>query len=144
PTMIFVIISYLISTLIVLASAAILGLVDHYWHVPDTAAFAIIILVVALIAYAIPAYKHLLVRRQVYTLTNHKLEMRYGLISQIVRNIPLKNIQDVTVIAGAFQRLLGLGEIVIDSASDSGKIRISNVRNPVKYADMVLAELRKR
>lgn len=145
PTMIFVVIWYIIATFIVLAVAAGLGLIEHYSHdgVPGTVTF-VVILAVAIVAYGIPAYKHLLVRRQVYTLTNHKLEMRYGFVSQVVRNIPLRNIQDVTVIAGAFQRLLGLGEIVIDSASESGKIRISNVRNPVKYADMILAELRRR
>ncbi|MGH9823585.1 MAG: PH domain-containing protein [Blastocatellia bacterium] len=147
PTMIFVAIWYGIAALILVAAAAVLGLIEHALRdrggVPTSVTF-LVILVVAIIAFAIPAYKHLLIRSQLYTLTNHKLEMRYGLISQVVRNIPLRNIQDVTVIAGAFQRLLGLGEIVIDSASESGKIRISNVRNPVRYADMILAELRRR
>jgi len=70
--------------------------------------------------------------------------MRYGLISKTVRNIPLRNIQDVTVTATVAQRLGRLGDILIDSASESGKIRLHEVHHPEKYADMILGVLRQR
>ena len=48
--------------------------------------------------------------------------MRYGIIAKITRNIPLRNIQDVTVTASVWQRLLNLGDIEIESASEAGKL----------------------
>jgi uncharacterized membrane protein YdbT with pleckstrin-like domain len=83
-------------------------------------------------------------RREVYTLTNHKLEMRYGLLSKTVRNIPLSKIQDVTVSASFWQRLIHIGDIEIDSASEMGKIILDDIHRSERYANLILDELRRR
>lgn len=141
PTMIFVIVRYIIAGLIVIATAALMGLLSS--KISGQVAF-LIILAVAIIAFSNPIYKHILRKREVYTLTNHKLEMRYGIIAKIVRNIPLRNIQDVTVTASVWQRLLNLGDIEIDSASETGKIILDDIHHPDRSANMILAELRRR
>jgi uncharacterized membrane protein YdbT with pleckstrin-like domain len=129
------------AALVVVVTAAVMGALHRY---VSTEAAVIVILVIAAMAFILPIYKHIQRRREVYTLTNHKLEMRYGLISKTVRNIPLRNIQDVTVTATVAQRLGRLGDILIDSASESGKIRLHEVHHPEKYADMILGVLRQR
>jgi len=138
PTMIFVYCWYAAAAaLVILASAltAVSGL--EGW----TAFY--VILGVALAAFAVPLYKHVLRRREVYTLTNFKLEMRYGFIAKDVRNIPLSKIQDVTVSRSVWQRLLGLGDIIIDSAAETGRIHLDDIHNPDYYADQILATLRR-
>jgi uncharacterized membrane protein YdbT with pleckstrin-like domain len=145
PTMIFVVVRYIVAALIVVAVAALMGVLSSMkpqWVNGQIAFF--IILGVGLIALANPVYHHILRKREVYTLTNHKLEMRYGIIAKIVRNIPLRNIQDVTVTASVWQRLLKLGDIEIDSASETGKIVLDDIHNPDHYANLILAELRRR
>jgi len=141
PTMIFVLIRYIIAALILIATAALMGILSS--NISQQVAF-LVILGVALIAFSNPVYNHILRKREVYTLTNHKLEMRYGLIAKIVRNIPLRNIQDVTVTASVWQRFLNLGDIEIDSASESGKIVLDDIHHPERYANQILAELRRR
>lgn len=142
PTMIFVLVRYIVAALIVIATAALVGFVASKQPLGWIAFF--VILGMGIIAFINPVYKHILRRREVYTLTNHKLEMRYGIIAKIVRNIPLRNIQDVTVTASVWQRLLNLGNIEIDSASETGKIILEDIHHPERYADMILAELRRR
>jgi uncharacterized membrane protein YdbT with pleckstrin-like domain len=141
PTLIFVLIRYIVAALVLIATAALMGVLSN--KVSGQVAF-LVILGVAIIAFANPVYHHILRKREVYTLTNHKLEMRYGIIAKVVRNIPLRNIQDVTVTASFWQRLLKLGDIEIDSASETGKIILDDIHNPERYADMILAELRRR
>jgi uncharacterized membrane protein YdbT with pleckstrin-like domain len=141
PTLIFVLIRYIVAALVLIATAALMGVLSN--KVSGQVAF-LVILGVAIIAFVNPIYKHILRKREVYTLTNHKLEMRFGIIAKIVRNIPLRNIQDVTVTASVWQRLLKLGDIEIDSASEAGKIILDDIHNPERYADMILAELRRR
>src|SRR5215471_11596197 len=143
PTMIFVAIRYIIAALIVLAAAALMGILSSRINVSGQVAF-LVVLGVAVIVFLNPIYKHILRRREVYTLTNHKLEMRYGIISKIVRNIPLRNIQDVTVTASVWQRFLNLGNIEIDSASETGKIVLDDIHHPERYANQIMAELRRR
>jgi uncharacterized membrane protein YdbT with pleckstrin-like domain len=143
PTMLFVVVRYIIAALIVLAAAALMGILSSRWGISGQVAL-LVILGVAVLAFSNPIYKHILRKREVYTLTNHKLEMRYGIISKIVRNIPLRNIQDVTVTASVWQRLLNLGDIEIDSASETGKIVLDDIHHPERYANQILAELRRR
>jgi membrane protein YdbS with pleckstrin-like domain len=141
PTLVFVFLRYAVAALVVVATAAAMGLLSSM--VSGMVAL-LITTIVALVAFAIPVYKHILRRREVYTLTNHKLEMRYGLLAKIVRNIPLRNIQDVTVTASAWQRLINIGDIEIDSASEGGKIVLDDIHYPERYANIILGELRRR
>jgi uncharacterized membrane protein YdbT with pleckstrin-like domain len=77
----------------------------------------------------------------VYTLTNAKIEIEYGLLSKTIRNIPLRNIQDVTASATLGERLIGVGDVIIDSAAEAGKIPMNNIRDPRKHADLILEQL---
>ena len=145
PTMIFVLVRYIFAAVVVVAAAALMGVLSNKnpQAVNGTVAF-LVILGIGVVAFAFPVYRHILRLREVYTLTDHKLEMRYGLIAKIVRNIPLRNIQDVTVTASVWQRFLNLGDIEIDSASESGKIVLDDIHHPERYADKILSELRRR
>ncbi len=145
PTMIFVLFRYIVAALVVVAAAALMGVLNN-WN-PQTVNGLIafwVILGIGLLAFINPIYHHILRLREVYTLTDHKLEMRYGLIAKTVRNIPLRNIQDVTVTASVWQRLLNLGDIGIVSASESGKIVLDDIHHPTRYTNLILAELRRR
>lgn len=144
PTMIFVWIRYVIAILVVIAVAAIMGIWSSKSpNITGMISF-LVIAGAAVIAFSFPIYRHILRLREVYVLTNYKLEMRYGLIAKITRNIPLGKIQDVTVTASFWQRLLTLGDIEIDSASEAGKIILDDIHFPDRYANLVLGELRKR
>ena len=139
----FVLVRYIVAALITIAAAALMGILSSRSGVSPQISF-FVILGVALLAFSNPVYKHILRKREVYSLTNHKLEMRYGIIAKIVRNIPLRNIQDVTVTASVWQRFLNLGDIEIDSASEAGKIILDDIHHPERYANQILAELRRR
>jgi membrane protein YdbS with pleckstrin-like domain len=144
PTMVFVLIWYAISTLLVIGVAALMGILSSgILKGVDGWVIFFVILGLALAIFSIPIYKHILRRREVYTLTNHKLDMRYGIIAKTVRHIPLAKIQDVTVKASVWQRLLKLGDIEIDSASETGKIVLDEIHNPEYYANIILGELRR-
>ncbi len=98
---------------------------------------------VALGLLLIPAYYHLKRNMVRYTLTDSKIEIDYGLIARTTRNIPLAKIQDVTVSASIPQRILRLGDLVVDNASEvGGTTVIHNINDPRHYADLLLRELR--
>jgi len=88
-----------------------------------------------------PIYRHILNRHTVYKLTPTKIEIRSGLFSTKSRNIPLRHIQDVSVSETFGERLIGIGDVVIDSAAIEGKIFMRNIKNPRKYVDMILDQL---
>jgi uncharacterized membrane protein YdbT with pleckstrin-like domain len=143
PTFLFVGVRYAVAAVVWLVATALVAAAASLLNLP-TAIGAAIVVAVGLLAFVKPVLAHLRRQRNLYTLTSHKLEIQQGLLSTTTRNIPLSKVQDVTVSASITERLLGLGEIRIDNASESlGQIVIKGVRDPKRYADMILAELRR-
>ena len=90
----------------------------------------------------VPAYYHLRQRLVRYSLSDSTIEIDRGLVSRTTQNIPLRRVQDVTVSATLFQRVLGYGDITIDNASeDGGKVVLDNVDSPRRYADLILRRM---
>lgn len=136
PTLFFIKIGY---GLAALGAVLLIILLAYYISAPWWIALPI-----ALAVLLIPAFYHVKRNMVQYTLTNHKLEIDEGFIARTTRNLPLRNIQDVTVSATIMQRLLGYGNVVIDNASElGGSTVLHNIHNPRQYADLLLRELRR-
>ncbi len=105
----------------------------------------IIFVVIGLLLLLIPVYFHARQKLSRYTLTPDKLEIDSGLISRTTTSIPLARVQDVTVKSTVTQRLLGLGDIIVDNAgTDGDRIVFVNIDRPRKYADALLEQVQKK
>lgn len=96
---------------------------------------------ISLLSFFNPVVRHLRRNRTRYTLTPSKIEIDFGIFSRTVRNIPLRNAQDVTVNASLFERLIKVGDVIIDSAAQTGKIQMRQVPDPRKHAELILQQL---
>lgn len=138
PTLLFVKVGYLLAVLGAFLLVALLAW-QPWVSVP---VFVSIPLSLALLLW--PAYKHLKRNSVRYTLTDSKIEIDEGFISRTTRNIPLRNIQDVSVTTTIPQRLLRFGNVVVDNASDAaGATVLRNIPDPRRHADQILRELRR-
>jgi uncharacterized membrane protein YdbT with pleckstrin-like domain len=76
------------------------------------------------------------VRRLVDWLTSHfvvtsdRVIHRQGLIAKSSMEIPLEAINDVRFTQGIFDRVIGAGTLVIQSASEAGRQEFSHIRRP--------------
>ncbi len=138
PTLLFVKLGYALAALAALLLVALLAWqnrvnVPYYVSIP-----------LALALLLAPAYKHLKRNSVRYKLTDSKIEIDEGFVSRTTRNIPLRNIQDVSVTTTIPQRLLRFGNVVIDNASESGGTTVlRNIPDPRRHADQILRELRR-
>lgn len=138
PTLLFIKLGYALATLGAFVVIALLGLqpwlvIPFYVSLP-----------LALLVFLLPAYKHLKRNSVRYTLTDAKIEIDEGFISRTTRNIPLRNIQDVSVTTSIPQRLLRFGNVVVDNASDAaGATILRDIPDPRRHADLILRELRR-
>jgi membrane protein YdbS with pleckstrin-like domain len=138
PTLLFVKIGYLLAAL-----GAILLVVLLAWQ-PWVSVPVYVSIPLALALLLWPAYKHLMRNTVRYTLTDSKIEIDQGFISRTTRNIPLRNIQDVSVTTTVPQRLLRFGNVVVDNASETGGTTVlRNIPDPRRHADQILRELRR-
>lgn len=132
PSFFFIGISYLIAAIFSL----LLSLVIGYIGLPIS-----ILLVLVFCLFLVPAYRHLHFAHTSYSLTQDRIEISTGLFSRSISHIPLRSIQGVFVNATFIERLLGIGDVLIDSASETGKIRLRQIRNPHNQINLILQQL---
>jgi len=101
----------------------------------------VIALVGAVIFFLRPILRHMRLKRTVYTLTATKLEIRTGILSKDAKSIPLRHIDNVEVSETLKERLIGIGDVLIDSAALDRKMVLDNINNPRKYADLIMNQL---
>ena len=65
-----------------------------------------------------------------FVLTTDRLIFRRGFLSRFAREIPLERVNDVTFSQSVFERLIGAGDLVIESAGEHGQTVFSNIRAP--------------
>ncbi|MGH2753284.1 MAG: PH domain-containing protein [Actinomycetota bacterium] len=111
--------------LIVAAWIAAFALIDPN----QTAGLIISVVAVALICYfaVFPALRWATTH---FVLTTDRLITRFGIVAKNSREIPLERINDVAFNQSVLERMLGAGDLLIESAGERGQNRISNVRRP--------------
>jgi uncharacterized membrane protein YdbT with pleckstrin-like domain len=62
-----------------------------------------------------------------YVITNRRVIVRTGIIARQGRDMPLQRINDVHFDYGIIDRMLGCGDLVIESASEGGQMHIKMV-----------------
>ncbi|QQS43216.1 MAG: PH domain-containing protein [Acidobacteriota bacterium] len=141
PTLIFVGSGYVLAVIGGILLAVLLGLLGVLFT--NFAISSLAVVVVCLSLLLIPAYHHIKQKMIRYTLTDSKIEIDEGLINKTTRNVPLRIIQDVTVSANAFQRMLGFGNIEIENANENDSmIVLKNINSPKKHAEQILRQMR--
>ncbi len=92
---------------------------------------------------AIAAAGYLVVRPLVnwwytrYVLTTERLITRVGLIAQSGIEIPLERITNVNFSQSVFERLLGAGDLLIESAGTSGQSEFSDIPRPDRFQTLL-------
>lgn len=136
PTFLFIGLGYALAAL---GAIGLIVLLATFTSFP-----ALYSLLVSLPLLLVPAFRHLKRNSVRYTLTDSKIEIDQGFISRRTRNIPLRNIQDVTVARTIPQRLLGFGDLLIENANETGgSTNMRNIPDPRGHADLLLRELRR-
>lgn len=65
-----------------------------------------------------------------FVLTTDRVITRRGIIAKNSKEIPLERINDITFNQTVLERMIGAGDILIESAGERGQTRITDVRKP--------------
>jgi membrane protein YdbS with pleckstrin-like domain len=62
-----------------------------------------------------------------YVITNRRVIVRTGIVARQGRDMPLQRINDVHFEYGVIDRMLGCGNLIVESAGETGQLRITAV-----------------
>ena len=72
-----------------------------------------------------------------YVLTNERLITRSGMIARSGIEIPLENITNVVFNQGVLERILKAGDLLIESAGESGQSRFEDIPRPDEFQSLL-------
>jgi uncharacterized membrane protein YdbT with pleckstrin-like domain len=127
PTFKFIQLGYVLATLAGLAIGVVVYLQMSQWY-----GFP------ALLLLLWPLAKHVRQRLTKITIDGDKLRYEFGLLSKTTRTIQLSKVQDVTVRQGLGQRLVGVGDLSIETAGETSRLTIANIDQPQEVADKLM------
>jgi uncharacterized membrane protein YdbT with pleckstrin-like domain len=115
----------LLWAVLLVAAWVILGAVID--SAPALVAISAVALIALLVLSAVPLLKW---SKTLFVLTTDRLITRRGVIARRATEIPLERINDVAFMQSAMERLVGAGDLLIESAGERGQTRITNVKKP--------------
>ena len=130
PSMKFIKAGYLLVLLLILAAAAV-----HYKYLAPV--YQPWLPAVTALLLVFPIKRH--IQRQTVKLTfaGDKLRYETGLLSKSTRIIQLSKVQDVRVIQSLGQRILGVGDISIETAGENSRLIVENLDRPQQLAEQI-------
>ena len=76
-----------------------------------------------------------------FVITSHRIIFRTGLLSKSGIEIPLERVNNVNFHQGIFERMLGAGDLLIESGGEDGQSRYTDIRHPDKVQRLIHAQM---
>jgi uncharacterized membrane protein YdbT with pleckstrin-like domain len=76
-----------------------------------------------------------------FVLTNDRIIHRVGVIAKRGREIPLDHINDISCLQEPFERIIGAGDLVIESAGEHGQQRIDDLPKPASVQNEIYRQI---
>ena len=72
------------------------------------------------------------------TVADGRLRFQSGILNRTIRTLELSRIQDVRADQRLSQRLMGIGDITIETAGEAGSLALKDVDSPQRVAERIL------
>jgi uncharacterized membrane protein YdbT with pleckstrin-like domain len=72
-----------------------------------------------------------------FVLTNHRVIYREGVVARTGVEIPIRRVNNVNFHQSLLERLVGAGDLLIESGGEDGQSRFANIRNPEEVQNII-------
>jgi uncharacterized membrane protein YdbT with pleckstrin-like domain len=76
-----------------------------------------------------------------FVVTNHRIIYRTGWLRKHGIDIPLDRVNNVVISQSLTERIIGAGDLLIESAGESGQQRFSDIRAPMRVQNQIYAQI---
>lgn len=76
-----------------------------------------------------------------FVITSQRIVFRAGVVAKSGIEIPLERVNNVNFSQGVFERMLGAGDLLIESGGEDGQQRFTDIRHPDKVQNLVHAQV---
>jgi len=112
------------------------GIWAYYTYAQDQPRWLVVLPLVVLV---VPLSMHVKRLQMTLRLEDHHLTLERGFLSRTRRTLDMAKIQDVTVKQTLRQRMIGVGDLILEDAGQTGAMDIRNLDRPRAIADFIIA-----
>ena len=94
-----------------------------------------------IVVLALALWKYLNWSATSFVLTTDRLITRQGVLAKSGREIPLGRINDISFNQSVFERMIGAGDLLIESGGEMGQERFSNVKRPIEVQNEIYTQI---
>ncbi len=76
-----------------------------------------------------------------FVITSNRLIFRHGVIGKSGVEIPLERVNNVNFSQSVFERMLGAGDLLIESGGEDGQQRFTDIRHPAQVQNLIHAQM---
>jgi uncharacterized membrane protein YdbT with pleckstrin-like domain len=76
-----------------------------------------------------------------FVITSHRLMFQTGVIGKSGIQIPLERVNNVNFNQSVFERILGAGDLLIESGGEDGQSRYTDIRHPERVQRLIHAQM---
>jgi uncharacterized membrane protein YdbT with pleckstrin-like domain len=76
-----------------------------------------------------------------FVITSHRLIFRTGVLAKSGIEIPLERVNNVNFNQSVFERMLGAGDLLIESGGEDGQSRFSDIKHPDQVQRMIHSQM---
>lgn len=123
----------------VVLGAVVIFVLDNDDTLVNVARWLTIALVLAALAFFVVRY--LKWRTTNFVVTSDRLIYRVGVLAKTGIEIPLERVNTVFFNQGIFERLLGAGDLAIESGGETGKQTFTDIRKPSEVQNVIYRQM---
>ena len=76
-----------------------------------------------------------------FVITSHRLIFRTGVLAKSGIEIPLERVNNVNFNQSVFERMLGAGDLLIESGGEDGQSRFADIKHPDQVQRMIHSQM---
>ena len=130
---------YFVEAAVTLVGAIVLAILALVYDWGSTVLWVLLIAIVLSAAWLVVRYFKWATTN--FVVTSHRVIFRHGVISKSGIEIPLDRVNNVNFSQGIIERIIGAGDLLIESGGEDGQQRFTDVRHPERVQQVIHAEV---
>jgi len=130
---------YFVEAAVALAGAVVFGIIVLVadWH--ESLRWLAVALIVICAVWLVARYVRWLTTN--FVITSDRVIFRHGVFAKSGIEIPLERVNSVHFNQGIIERILGAGDLLIESGAEEGRQRFTDIRNPDQVQNLIHSQM---
>ena len=133
---------YFAESVFALVASVVLGIVVVAMDAASWLKWVVLILIVLSALWVLQTYLRWITTH--FVITSDRVIFRHGVFAKSGIEVPLERVNSVHFDQGIFERIVGAGDLLIESGAKEGQQRFTDIRNPDRVQNLIHAQMQAR